>query len=172
VSEENRIERLFEAAMKRLARRERSLSEIRTFLESRMRSEVGADEEDPEIDWVLRKLLSLRYIDDDRLAEALIRDCRLQSRGPRVAWMKLRRRGIEGWGIERVETTWRQASVSVFASQEDDENETARKWVERRYSKLKSPDPSELRKEKQRALAALVRRGYSVSVAKRVIENF
>ena len=159
------LEKLYEISLKRLARRERSLSEMRTYLASKL----GSDEEDPGsselIEQVLQKLVSLRYLDEERMANALIREQRLQSRGPRSAWLKLKSKGIAGWSLERVELAWRSGDVISINS--ENEVETARRWALRRYRGLFSGDN---RKERQRALAALVRRGYSFSIARQALE--
>lgn len=159
------LEQLYELALKRLARRERSLSEMRTYLESKL----GSDDEEADhsglIEQVLQKLVSLKYLDEERMANALIREQRLQSRGPRSAWMKLKGKGISGWNLERVEQVWRSGDfVSV---ETDTEVETARRWALRRYRGLSLSDN---RKERQRALAALVRRGYSFSIAQKALD--
>lgn len=217
-------ERLYERAIQRLARRERSLSEMRDFLEGlverdggRAASEADALETSADaagtgaaelIEQVLQKLVALRYLDEERMAAAIIRDQRLQSRGPRSAWMKLRQRGVSGWSLERVEAAWRSAEESFFSAPRDEkaseegsdpadsadsraagfeaEVETARRWVRRRYRGLggsagdESPGPTgetdrsardELYREKQRALGALLRRGYSMAVARKAIDG-
>jgi SOS response regulatory protein OraA/RecX len=219
-------ERLYERAIQRLARRERSLSEMRDFLEGLVERDGGqvATEVDASgasandsgtsaaelIEQVLQKLVALRYLDEERMAAAIIRDQRLQSRGPRSAWMKLRQRGVSGWSLERVEAAWRSAEESFFSAPRDEkasaeasaessepadaadsraagleaEVETARRWVRRRYRGLggsagdESPggqsDRSardELYREKQRALGALLRRGYSMAVARKAIDG-
>ncbi len=180
------FERLYELALKRLARRERSLQEMREYLESKCRDsespEPSSDSTDP-VDLVLQKLVSLRYLDEERMAGAVIREQRLQSRGPRAAWLKLRKRGISGWSLERVEALWRESEDSSLvpspesSSNSSSEVETARRWALRRYRGLSEAIPAsdrearaEQQREKKRALAALVRRGYSISVAIRALD--
>ncbi len=180
------FERLYELALKRLARRERSLQEMREYLESKCRdpetTEACVGTPDP-VDLVLQKLVSLRYLDEERMAGALIREQRLQARGPRSAWLKLRKRGISGWSLERVEALWRESEdSSLLPSPESPSNlsaevEAARRWALRRYRGLSEVVPTadrearaEQQRERKRALAALVRRGYSVSVAIRALD--
>lgn len=176
------FERLYELALKRLARRERSLHEMREYLESKCGAsdaEEGASASSDLMDLVLQKLVSLRYLDEERMAGALIREQRLQARGPRSAWLKLRKRGISGWTLERVEAFWRESEDSSLnvAPDPSGEVETARRWVLRRYRGLAEPESSsdrearaERQREKKRALAALVRRGYSISIAIRALK--
>ncbi len=181
------FENLYERALKRLARRDRSLAEMRSFLLQPSRGRPGEDELTQEgfsqqIDEVLRVLVERRYLDEDRLAEALIRDQRLQSRGPRSAWMKLKKRGIEGWTLDRVEQVWRTVESAHSFSADDgpressdsrsdqDEVETARRWVLRRYRGLQGATGTELQRERQRALGALVRRGFSLQTARKVLQ--
>ncbi|MBU6376683.1 MAG: RecX family transcriptional regulator [Bdellovibrionales bacterium] len=160
------FERLFELALKRLARRDRSLAEIRDYLLSKIAVEDSTTEIPSQIDAVLQKLVALKYLDEERMAGAIIRDQRLQSRGPRSAWLKLRSRGIEGWTLERVEEHWRASDFDL--SEEQSEVQTARRWALRRYRGLSS---SKDRKERDRALAALVRRGYSFAVARQAVDT-
>ena len=135
------------------------------------------------VDLVLQKLVSLRYLDEERMAGALIREQRLQARGPRSAWLKLRKRGISAWSLERVEALWRESEDSSLVSSPEaplpssGEVETARRWALRRYRGLAEPvlpadreARAEWQREKRRALAALVRRGYSISVAMRALD--
>jgi SOS response regulatory protein OraA/RecX len=185
------FERLYELALKLLVRRERSLHEMREYLESKCR-DSGTGEGDTEatgpVDQVLQRLVSLRYLDEERMAGGLIREQRLQARGPRSAWLKLRKRGISGWSLERVEAFWREsedsnlvgaagAAPSSDRADPSSEVEMARRWVLRRYRELAEPETSsdrearaERHSEKRRALAALVRRGYSISVALRALD--
>ena len=69
-------ERLFELALRRLVRRERSLSEMREYLQSKSEELVGEGGSADWVEQVLQKLVTLRYVDDERMAAAIIRDHR------------------------------------------------------------------------------------------------
>ncbi|MEN9724481.1 MAG: hypothetical protein RJB38_2467 [Pseudomonadota bacterium] len=215
-------ERLYEKAVAKLARRECSLGEMRAFLEERVLKDsrdMGAD----SLDRVLQRLVSQRYIDDERMGEALIREQRAQSRGPRSAWAKLRKRRVSGFTLERVQQLWVSGASHElrpvhagedsprFESHESGEVVIAAQWVIKRYPGLRNRDTSALNdskslaqegqeedveesghssrwgfqsraqrrasaareaffQEQRRALGALIRRGYSLAVAKKALE--
>jgi len=170
------FEKLWGAALKRISLRDRSRAELQEFLEALSKAEfesIPVEDRQAVIASVLEKLESYRYLDEARLAGALIRDQRMASRGPRAAWMKLKKRKIRGWSLEQVEQVWRAGSESFGAPPEEEEQdqargeeiETARRWVVRRY-----PQASQSRTKQQKALAALVRRGYSFAVARQALQ--
>lgn len=156
-------------ALDYLSRRDRSIAEVESHLESKG---VGGE----EIAEVLKRIVALGYLDEDRLARAMVRDSRLASRGPRAAWLKIRRKKIEGWSIERVTEEWRLGQDSAFALRpdpdpdpdedvrRDPELEVALAFVRRRY-----PDHATDRRQAQRALGALLRRGFSFEKAKQAL---
>ena len=157
----------FTLALDYLARRDRSIAEVESHLDAK-----GVATE--EIAEVLKRIVSLGYLDEDRLARAMVRDSRLASRGPRAAWLKIRRKKIEGWSIERVTEEWRLGQDSAFAPRldsdpdedggRDPELEVALAFVRRRY-----PDHATDRRQAQRALGALLRRGFSFEKAKQAL---
>lgn len=157
----------FTLALDYLARRDRSIAEVESHLEAK-----GVASE--EIAEALKRIVSLGYLDEDRLARALVRDTRMASRGPRAAWLKIRRKKIEGWSIERVTEEWRLGQDSAFAPRigsvsdeeggTDPELEVALAFIRRRY-----PDHATDRKQAQRALGALLRRGFSFEKAKQAL---
>jgi len=150
----------WQLALDCLGRRERSAKELEVFL---VKKGIGQ----AEIAAVLQRLVELRYLDEERLAAALIRDTRMAGRGPRAAWLKLKKRGVAGWGLERVETVWRESSGSALGPVEQvqaSELDLALAFIRRRYAGYASD-----RKQASRALGALVRRGFSVSVARKAI---
>ncbi len=145
-----------------LARRDRSRAELEGLLER-----AGYLLE--EIEAALKRVVELGYLNEERLACAVIRSERLAGRGPRAAWQKLKRRGIRGFSLERVQAEWRgeQPAESSGGSQEcQPELEVARAFVLRRYPNFDG-DP----KQARRALGALVRRGFSFEVARTVLNK-
>lgn len=150
MSESSGDKTAYQVALQRLASREMSLSELESSL---TRKGFGS----AEIQAALRRVVELGYLNEERLALALIRDTRLARRGPRAAWLKLKKKGILGWTLERVIAEWRDSGA-------DPELEVARAWVMRRYPGFEN-DP----KKAQRALGALVRRGFSFEQAKKAL---
>jgi regulatory protein len=147
----------YTAALDVLARRDRSLAELSQSL-----SRKGFQE--TEVAQALQRVVELGYLNEERLAESIVRDSRLAGRGPRAAWLKLRRRGIGGWSLERVQQQWRGESV------EASELAVASEYVKMRYPGF-SGDPIEDRKVSRRAMGALVRRGYSFEVAQAAVRE-
>lgn len=157
----------FTLALDYLAQRDRSLFEV----EAKLKTKGVGDEQIPP---VLERLVSLGYLDEERLARALVRDTRMASRGPRTAWLKIRHKKIEGWSLERVTEEWRQGQDSAFGvrpelspescQEADPELEVALAFIRRRYPEHKTD-----RKQAQRALGALLRRGFSFDKAKEAL---
>lgn len=143
-------------ALAHLARRDRSMAEMAQYLERKGFDTAG-------IEPVLQRLVQLGYLNEERLAGALVRETRASGRGPRAAWLKLRKKGIEGWSLERVVTVWRESGAEAGAA--GAELEAALAFIRRRYSGY-SEDPRQAR----RAMGALIRRGFSIDVARKAVE--
>jgi regulatory protein len=131
-------------AYRYLNRRERTQAEMRAYLEG-----TGVDARDAE--QAIATLVEDGQLDDARFARLLIED----------------KRSLEGWGNDRI----RQALLghgidpdlieAVLAEQGDDGEMTrALEFLRRRF-----PAPARDRRERDRALGMLVRKGYDVELA-------
>ena len=141
----------FHDALRKLARRERTTGEIREYLESR---EHPVD----IIEETIALLVQRRYLDDRRYAEAFTRLQGSREKGPTVIRQKLKAKGILLGDSE--------ISIIVEAAQGKSDLERAREIVEKRY-----PDFSTDLKVAQKAYLALVRRGFSYSIAREVVRK-
>jgi regulatory protein len=141
----------FQAALRKLTRREQSTLEVRTFLRRREFPESA-------IEFALGRLKELRYLDDRRYAEALTRAVAARGKGPRAIQAKLRSKGVA--------LTAEEITELVEAAQGKGDLERAREIVERRY-----PDFQSDASEAKRAYDALIRRGFSFEIARRALKN-
>lgn len=148
-------------ALAHLARRDRSMAEMAQYLGRKGFDAAG-------IEPVLQRLVQLGYLNEERLAGALIRETRASGRGPRAAWLKLKKKAIEGWSLERVVTAWRESgpTESAKAGTAGAELEAALAFIRRRYSGY-GEDPRQAR----RAMGALIRRGFSIDVARKAVQD-
>ena len=132
-----------------LNRRERTVAETRERL---AREDVPA----AEIDAVITSLCGDGYIDDGRYARVFAED----------------RRNLDGWGAERIRRTLRARGVErelIEAALSEDADPGAGRaaelsravaLVERRF-----PPPRSDRRERERALGVLLRKGYGTELA-------
>jgi regulatory protein len=137
-------ERAVELAYRAVARRDRTVAELRTYLE-RKRVEPAA------IEAAVEELVEAGYLDDARYAQRFAEDKRTLERwgSERIA-RDLRRRGV---GPDQVE-----AAVSLH--DRDSELETALMLLGARF-----PTPPTSDKDRDRAWGFLVRRGYEPDLA-------
>lgn len=138
----------FEVALAALRRRERSTSELASWL-----AERGHDGE--EIEETVERLTECGELDDDRFARLFAEDKReLQGWGPERIAAALAERGLERGLIERV-------CVEAHAEQ-----------VERAAELLRSRrGPISDDHERERALGYLTRRGYGYEAAYEAIRS-
>jgi regulatory protein len=140
---EARLEHARALAWGALNRRERTEAELRALLARRR-----VDPEDAEV--VVRELLETGYVDDVRFAERFADD----------------RRRLDEWGGERIEQRLRALGVvpdvarAAAARAAEEELEAAVGILRRRV-----PAPPTTPRERDRALAILLRRGYAPDVA-------
>lgn len=137
-------ERALRLAHRALAARERTVAELRTWLE-RKRVEPAA------IDAVVAELCQSGVLDDARYAQAYAQD----------------KRELERWGSERIERDLLRRGVApelvtaaLGARGRSDELETALLLLERRMTTPPADD-----RERDRAWRLLIRRGYEPEVA-------
>ena len=147
------------SALFRLERASLSEKQLRMALEKKARgAERGLDDEVRGwIEDVVAKMKRLGFVDDERTAAARARSLRASGTSARGAMMKLKQKGIDGALAARA-----LAAVDETESGDGREAElaAARAYVRRR--KLDA-------KEREKALAALARRGFSFDVAKRAL---
>jgi regulatory protein len=143
-SEEERLQEAIATAYRYLNRRERTQAEMRAHLE-------GAGFDSDDVEQAIAALVEDGQLDDARFARLLVQD----------------KRELEGWGSDRirqvllargVETD--QVEDALAAQGGGDELERALELLRRRFSA-----PACDRRERDRALGVLVRKGYDVDLA-------
>jgi regulatory protein len=146
-----RLQHALDAAYRFLARRERTVLEVRRHLESK-RMEPATIEE------AVAELERQGHLDDVRYAYHFAED----------------RRTLDGWGAERIERRLRAAGidatlVAAAVAQRDgeDELEAALAILRRRYSHPPADD-----RDRERALGVLVRKGYELELAYDAVRAF
>lgn len=137
---------LYEYALRALARRSLTVSELRSRLERRAARESSVDE-------VIERLRSAGYIDDARLAESYAFFRReYEGFGQRRVLRELRKRGVD----------WELAEETVSSSYADaDEASLIRQHLERKLGQGYQARPVEDQKKVLSLYRALVRAGFS-----------
>jgi regulatory protein len=134
-----------------LGHRDRTVAEVRHHLEGR-RVEPAA------IDGAVAELERQGYLDDARFARRFAED----------------RRALDGWGAERIERRLLALGVATedvaaaLAGRAPDEERAAALAVLRR----REASPPRTERERERALAVLVRRGYELELAYDAVRAF
>ncbi len=141
---ELRLQHALDLAFRYLNRRERTVLEMRRYLE-------GKRVEPASIEEALASLLEQGYLDDERFARQFAEDKRL----------------LEEWGADRIGRKLRTLGVApevvagaLAARDRDGEREAAEALVRRRFPLL-GEEPREL----QRAVGVLLRKGYDGELA-------
>jgi regulatory protein len=141
---EGTVERALGLAYSYLGRRERTERELREYLENKDITAAIVDE-------AVAELVHLGYIDDARYARLFAQD----------------KRALDGWGSERIARTLRERGLAreliEFALEgqgREDELEQAVALLQRRF-----PEPPAQRRERDRALGFLLRKGYESELA-------
>lgn len=146
LTEEERRQHAVALAYRHLAKRDRTVSEIRAHLEKREVDEAS-------IVAAVDELIEVGYLDDDRYAERFVED----------------KRRLEGWGRLRIEQGLRRTGVPSEVADRalaedpaaDDEHELALEALDRRLGG-RPPDDD---RGRQKALRALATKGYPLDVA-------
>jgi len=140
-----------DVAWRALNRRDRTVEEMRTML-------AGKRVEPATIDQVVAELTDFGHLDDARYAQRFTED----------------RRRLDAWGSERIARRLRMLGVAVehierasAEAGEGDEMERAVALLRRRFPKPPADD-----RERSRALALLVRRGYESEAAYEAIRRY
>jgi regulatory protein len=141
---EGTLERALALAYRHLGRRERTAAEVLRYLEDRDFAPAVAAE-------AVAELRELGTIDDARYARLFAQD----------------KRELEGWGSERIDRTLRERGLdreliaaALGAQDREQELEQALGLLRRRC-----PEPPTDRRERDRALGILLRKGYESDLA-------
>ncbi|MDE0104441.1 MAG: RecX family transcriptional regulator [Bryobacterales bacterium] len=148
--------KLFEFALRALARKPHTVAELRKKLSRRC-----ADER--EVADVLQRLLAYRYVDDGQVAKSYSefrRDCTLLGR--RRVLNELLRRGVDQAVAE---------SAVAEAYQNTDEVELARAFLRRKLCRRLSEVRVESPKQMARLYAALARAGFGAHATSRALSS-
>jgi regulatory protein len=149
--EDNPHHRAARLVIKRVSRKECSSQELLGYLIKKGFEESLAHE-------VIREMIEKKWIDDRRFAEAMSRYHGTRGKGPIYIQNKLREKGLHMSATE-IETI-------ISASQGRSEMERAIEILHRRY-----PDFATDFKTKQKAMQALVRRGFSFDLAQKAVRQ-
>ncbi|OQA52986.1 MAG: Regulatory protein RecX [candidate division WS2 bacterium ADurb.Bin280] len=148
--EQGMVEKCFQGALYYLNRRDRTQKELEDKLRGR-----GFD--DQAIAKAVVRLKGLSFIDDERFARNFVRNSfNLKPKGRRRLKFELKRKGLSEQVIENaLQSEWTCDEYSLVMAQ-------AKKIVDKNSS---------LKREKifQRALGALIRRGFDYSMAKKAV---
>ncbi len=150
-AEPGRFERVSNISMHALARRGMSSREMRDYL-------VGREFDGPAVDEEIERLEGVGLLDDDSLAETLVRTLRdRKGLGRSAVTAELRRRHLDGDAIEE-----------AMGSLDDDELERATAIALKRAPQLRALDPVTA---KRRLGAFLMRKGYSGAVISTAVQR-
>ena len=145
-------ERALELAFRHLGRRDRTEAELRRHLATK---DVG----EPEADTAIAEVVRMGYLDDARYARTFAED----------------RRNLDRWGTERIERRLLALGVdrehiaaALGARDGAGELEAALELLRRRF---REAAPASER-ERERALAMLVRKGYELELAYDAVRAF
>jgi SOS response regulatory protein OraA/RecX len=149
--ERGNFDRVSNVSMHALARRGMSSREMRDYL-------VGREFDDEAVQEEIERLEGVGLLDDDSLAETLVRTLRdRKGLGRSALTAELRRRHVDGDAIEE-----------AMGSLEDDELERATAIAVKRAPQLRSLDSVTA---KRRLGAFLMRKGYSGSVISTAVQR-
>ena len=149
-SQERALRKALDLAYAQINRRERTVAEVRSQLERK-----GVCED--HVDAVVQTLIEQRLLDDERFAQLFVADKRGLER-----WGSERiRRGLTARGIDRglAERALAARGETVDDGHED-ELTRALELLRRRF-----PDPPHERRDRDRALGVLLRKGYEQEIA-------
>jgi regulatory protein len=145
------LQRALDIGYAHLNRRERTVSEVRAQLE---RKGVSPD----NVDEAVQTLAAQGFIDDERFARLFVADKReLEQWGSERIRRGLLTRGIDREVVERALTA---GGDDAYADEQPTELERAVELLRRRF-----PTPPRERRERERALGVLLRKGYESELA-------
>lgn len=151
LEEEDAVMRAKAKAMRYVARRARTTTEVRRKLREK-------DYEEPAIEAAVARLEELGYLDDASYAREYVQS-RFRSKG--YGPIRLRRE-LEQRGVDR-----HQIEDAMLLLEEDELLEAARAHARKRWPRLSDED--DLRRRRKKLQGYLRRRGFSYEVIRRVI---
>jgi regulatory protein len=132
----------FELAVRAIARRERTVAEVRASLAARDVDEVEAEE-------AIGRLVELGQLDDERYAELFTQD----------------KRDLSGWGPDRILEALIERGVARATAEAAVQGESREDLTERAADLLARRHDLGDEAGRGRALAYLARRGYELEIA-------
>jgi regulatory protein len=154
-TETERLAKALDLACAHVNRRERTVAEVRAHLERKGVSEATADA-------VIQELIETHLVDDERYAAMFVADKRgLEQWGSERIRRGLRERGIDRELVERALAQTGDGGVDQAGEDvPQSELERALELLRRRF-----PHPPRDRRERDRALGVLLRKGYESELA-------
>lgn len=149
-TEEERQAQALAWALSHINRRERTTAEMRAHLARKGVSDATAES-------VIEELVTQRLVDDARFAEMFVAD----------------KRTLEQWGSERIRRGLiergvdRRLAEQALAAADDPHDEEPQTELDRALELLRRrfPDPPRERRDRDRALSMLLRKGYESELA-------
>lgn len=142
---EEKLQRALDAAYRYLNRRDRTETEVRQRLEQ-------ADTESGVIDEAIAVLVEQHVLDDERYARLFVED----------------KRALDQWGADRIRRTLRTRGIDGDVIERAlGEDDSAADELGRALELLRArfPSPPQDRRERDRALGVMLRKGYDSEVA-------
>jgi regulatory protein len=136
---DDRPQRALELAYRYLNRRDRTTAEVRKHLQAKQVDQ-------PTVDWAINTLVDSGYLDDARYARLFTED----------------KRELEGWGSDRISRALLARGVDRDLIEVTLAGEASTSELRRAVALLRQrfPNPPEDRRERDRALGVLARKGY------------
>ena len=156
ISEETYEEIMKEVIIRRAKLRAMHLLESGDRTEKEMREKLRNDYPQAAIDAAVEYVKSYRYINDSEYARRYV-EANKGKKSARMLSMQLEQKGIE-----------REVIEELMSQTEDMEEEQIRKYVGQKFTQGESPDPA----KKQKAIAALMRKGYAYEKIRKVFTDF
>lgn len=148
---DDQVQHALELAFRHLNRRERTVDEVRSHLTAEGIREAVVER-------TIGEMSELGYLDDARFAGLFIQD----------------KRALDNWGSERITRALLARGVdreliaaALSGEHRDDELERALALLRRRF-----PDPPQERRERERALGVLLRKGYDSELALDAVSQY
>lgn len=156
ISEETYEEIMKEVIIRRAKLRAMHLLESGDRTEKEMREKLRNDYPQAAIDAAVEYVKSYRYINDSEYARRYV-EANKGKKSARMLSMQLEQKGIE-----------REVIEELMSQTEDMEEEQIRKYVGQKFTHGESLDPA----KKQKAIAALMRKGYAYEKIRKVFADF
>lgn len=134
--------------LKRLSQRSYSSGELKKSLREKLVPQAI-------VETLIEECQKLGYLNDEAWIEAFVRSCRTRKMGKRAIIQKIRQKGIE---IDQIEP---------FLPTKEQESEGIVRLLETRYRHRDLKN----RKEKDKVIAALIRKGYSLETVLETLKN-